>query len=101
MGGLYHKNYLFSDITNKELFLDLAPYADDIWFYFMLIKNNISIRVVKNPCNRVKYVNPYREYNLIDGYKLANVNVDSDQNDVQFKKVMDYYKINIASLKLK
>jgi GTPase SAR1 family protein len=60
-GGLYHKSYLYSDIIKKELFLELAPYADDIWFYFMLIKGDTTIRVVKNPCNKIKYVNPYRE----------------------------------------
>jgi hypothetical protein len=98
MGGLYHKNHLFSDITNKKLFLELAPYADDIWFYFMLIKGNTRIRVVRKLSNRVKYVNPYREYNLIDGYKLTTINVDNDQNDAQFKKVMNYYKINLGAL---
>lgn len=97
-GGLYHKNYLFGDIINKELFFKLAPYADDIWFYFMLVKGNTRIRVVKHPCNRVKYVNPYREYNLIKGYKLATINVDGDQNDIQFKKVMNYYKIDLNLL---
>lgn len=94
-GGLWHKKYLFSDITNKALFFELAPYADDIWFYFMLIKMNTRIRVVNNPCNRVKYVNPYREYNLTDGYKLTTVNIDNDQNDIQFRKVMNYYQIDL------
>ncbi|MDR2409925.1 MAG: hypothetical protein LBE13_17690 [Bacteroidales bacterium] len=97
-GGLHHKNYLSPDITNKELFLNLCPYADDIWFYFMLIKGNTRIRVVRKPSNRVKYVNPYREYNLIDGYKLTTINVDNAQNDEQFKKVMNYYKIDFRSL---
>jgi hypothetical protein len=64
----------------------------------MLLKGNTRIRVVRRPCNKAKYVNPYREYNLIDGYKLTTINVDNDQNDAQLKKVMNYYKINLGAL---
>lgn len=97
-GGLYHRNYLFSDILNKKLFFELTPYADDIWFYFMLVKGNTRIRVVRNPCNKLKYVNPYREYNLVDGYKLSSINVHNNQNDVYFEKILNYYHIDLASL---
>jgi hypothetical protein len=97
-GVLWHKSYFYKDIARSDLFTELAPNADDIWFYCMAIKGNTRIRVVKKPCNRVKYVNPYREYNLFPGYKLATINVDNGQNDIQFKKVMNYYKIDYNAL---
>jgi hypothetical protein len=97
-GVLYHKKNLFPDIFNKDLFFKLAPYADDVWFYFMAVLKNTKIRVVKHPCNKVRYVNPYREYNLEKGYKLTTVNIENNQNDVQFKNVMRYYNTNLNGI---
>jgi GTPase SAR1 family protein len=94
-GVLYQKWLLFEDIYKKELYLKLAPYADDIWFYFMIILNNTRVRVVKNPYTSLKFVNPYREYNLITQYRLSSINVDNGQNDIQLNKVLGYYKIDL------
>ena len=97
-GALFHKSFLFKDITNKDLFSNLSPYADDIWFYFMTILGNTPIRIVKKPYNKVKYINPYREYDLNNQFKLAAVNIGDSQNDEQFKKVLTYYNIDLKSL---
>jgi hypothetical protein len=98
-GALFHKTLVSNEIVNKELFLKLSPYADDIWFYIMAVKNNVRIRVVRNPYNQIKYVNPYRDYKLIDQYTLTSQNVDNNQNDIQFKKIIEYYKIDLVFLR--
>lgn len=92
-GILYHKKLLSPDVLNKKLFLDLSPYADDIWFYFMAILNNTRIRIVGSSF-KGKFINPYREYNLNKQYKLSSINIDDNQNDVQFAKIKKYYNIN-------
>jgi hypothetical protein len=98
-GALYHKKYLHDDICKKDLFLNLAPYADDIWFYFMALLKGTPICVVqKKSCNNVKYVNPYREYGFENGHTLGSGNVNGGGNDRQFKNVLDYYNINLRSL---
>jgi len=97
-GILFHKDFLYEDVVNTDLFLNLAPYADDIWFYFMTIMNGTMIRVVRNPYTRVKYINPYREYGLKNGYKLATINVDSNFNDRQIKNIIDHYQVDLFSL---
>jgi hypothetical protein len=97
-GVLHHKKFLNKDVGNKELFLNLAPYADDIWFYFMALLNNTSIRVVRSPYTNMRYVNPYREYNLQGGFKLSSINFDDDRNDVQFAAVSKYYNIDFPEL---
>jgi hypothetical protein len=97
-GSLYHKRYLHKDINRRDLFLNLTPYADDIWFYFMTILNGTKVRVVKHPLNRIKYVNPYREYGLNHGHTLSSINVDSGKNDEQFKNVINHYGIDIYKL---
>ena len=97
-GVLYHRRYLHNDIARSDLFLNLAPQADDIWFYFMAILNDNFVRVVEYPFIRTKYVDPYREYGLNSGYKLSTTNVDSNHNDIQIKKVVDYYQLDLYSL---
>jgi hypothetical protein len=96
-GILYHKKYLYKDINRKDIFMNLALYADDIWFYFMVVLNGNSYKIVRNPFNRIKYVNPYREYGLNEEYKLSTVNVEANLNDEQFKKVLEHYQLDLYS----
>jgi hypothetical protein len=97
-GAVFNVDLLFKDVCNKELFMRLAPHADDMWFYFMTVLNNTPICVVLHSCNRLRYINPYREYNLIDQYKLATLNIDNNQNDIQFRNLLEYYKIKLNLL---
>jgi hypothetical protein len=97
-GVLWHKNYFHRDIAKTDLFMKFAPTADDIWFYFMVILNEKQIRVVKHPCNKAKYVNPYREYNIEKSYKLATINVEENHNDIQFRNVVEYYNVDFSDL---
>jgi len=98
-GILFHKKYLHKDINKRELFQNLAPYADDIWFYFMAILNGTIIRQVKNPYNKVISINPYREYDLEnkDAFKLGAINVDGGYNDKQFNNIAGHYGFDIFS----
>ena len=96
-GVVFHKKYLFKDIDRKDLFLNLAPYADDIWFYFMVILNDTKILVVRRP-HKLKYINPYREYGLNKEYRLSSVNIDESYNDQQFINILSHYNINLYSL---
>jgi len=90
-GVLYHRKYLHDDIRRKDLFQRLAPYADDLWFYFMAFLKGTPVRVAKNSCDNVKYVNPYREYGFEEGYTLLTDNVNNGGNDRQFRNLIDHY----------
>jgi len=97
-GILYHQRYLHKDINRNDLFLKLAPHADDIWFYFMAVLGGTKIRVIKKPYVNVKYLNPYREYGLDNKLKLSTINVDGGLNDEQFKNIIEYYNVDLHSL---
>lgn len=45
---LYPPKCFYKDILNKELFMELAHDADDIWFWAMVVLNGTKIGVVKN-----------------------------------------------------
>lgn len=93
-GCLYPPNSLIKDVLRKDIFSDICPYADDMWFYFMAVLNKTRIRQVQqNPELNLCYTNPYREYGIIDGATLTNINVNEGQNDKQFMAILDYYCI--------
>jgi sulfur carrier protein ThiS len=97
-GVLYSKKFLYQDVVKKDLFLKLSPSADDVWFYFMTLLNNTSIKVVEKPYYSLKYINPYREYGLNNQYKLSYVNESMNQNQVQIQNVLNYYQTDFRSL---
>lgn len=89
-GVLYPPNCLYKDILNEELFIKLAPNADDVWFWAMAILNNTKIAVVKNSIVNLTYVNPARERGLINEVTLFSSNKKGG-NDYQIKNVLNHY----------
>jgi len=100
-GVLYHRKYLHKDVCKKDMFFNLAPHADDVWFYFMVIQKGTKMRGIKNPYFNTKWINPYREYGLINGHTLSSINIGGGLNDLQFKNVIDHYNIDLHSIFIK
>lgn len=96
-GCLYKRELLYPDVMHNELFLRLAPYADDVWFFFMEFLQGTKRTVLP----RLKHT-----YILIDFFyqythrtaALYNVNDKEDGNDPQIRAVMDYYHIDLYKL---
>ena len=93
-GILYPPGCFHKDVTDKELFIKLAPYADDIWFWAMAIINKkyfadnspYVIAQNKKPA-RLKYI----EQNLNDeAGSLWRYNSHGG-NDTQLKSVIERY----------
>lgn len=88
-GVLYPPNSLCLDVLNEELFINLAPNADDIWFWAMALLNNKKIKVVNNPINKLIYINPEREIGFNGETTLYSQNkVD---NDKQLMNIINEY----------
>lgn len=60
-GVLYPPHSLHHDVLNEDLFLELARTNDDIWFWFMAIKNNYKILFVNNAVPDPKIVEDSQE----------------------------------------
>lgn len=94
-GCLYKKEFLNKDVTNYELAKQLAPKADDVWFYFMGLLNHSD-----------RYVLPYKKDALIPldifyqvfhhGSSLMEENLSQNLNDKQIAAVMKYYSIDLS-----
>lgn len=90
-GVLYPPKVLFIEIINEKLFRNLAPNADDIWFWAMALKNGTKIKVVENNIKSLIYVNPERELGLNNELNLHTTNVFENKNDIQLQNVLNHY----------
>ena len=91
-GVLYPPHCFHSDILNENQFMLLAPQADDIWLWAMLVMNNKKINVVNN---NMKFLN------LVEGTQetaLWHSNVEG-KNDEQFMNVLKAYPDIIKKLR--
>jgi len=77
-------------VFNENVFMSLAPYADDIWFYAMAILNGTEVRRVYT---RNELGEEYIQNESVQGQALNHSNVAGGGNDSQLKSVFDKYGI--------
>ena len=83
-GVLYPPSCFYKDILREDLFMQLCPQADDIWFWAMCILNNKKINVVTGK-QELKYVDETQKT------ALWLSNVKEGKNNVQFQNVIKHY----------
>ena len=88
---LYDPKLLHNDVTKKNLFMQLSPLADDVWFFFMEQLKGTKCCVLKQRKTGSFYPIDTFYQATHNGSSLVKQNVGEDMNDVQIKKVMDYY----------
>jgi glycosyltransferase involved in cell wall biosynthesis len=96
-GVLYPPNCLYKDVLNENIFMELSPDADDVWFWAMGVMNKTKIKIVKNGYKMPNYVNPKRELGFSDEKILFATN--SEKNTEFMKRVMDKYPEIMKKLK--
>jgi len=87
-GVLYPPNSLNKEVTNKKLFLKLAPSADDIWFKAMSLLNNKKVMQVTKTFKGFPIINQKSQESA-----LWKINNGLNQNDIQLKNVFDYFEL--------
>lgn len=90
-GTLFPPNCFYKDIQNEELFISLAPSADDIWFKAMTLLNNRKSKILNQNNKEFSHVN------LIDGTQensLNSKNVHQGLNDMYLDKIFRYYDLD-------
>ena len=92
-GVLYLKKFFHRDILRRELFMNLSPNADDIWFWAMEVLNGTKIKIPTAAQNDLIYVDIDMQQN---GETLWSVN--QTQNDVQLRQVMEKYPALLEKL---
>ena len=83
-GTLYPPNLMDEEVFNIDAIKDLCLNADDLWLKVMQIRKNVPVVLVR-PNRLLKYIEGTQEVALL------KTNVGQNQNDVQLRKVLDYY----------
>ncbi|MEM6892296.1 MAG: zinc-binding alcohol dehydrogenase [Bacteroidota bacterium] len=86
-GTLYPLNVLDKQVTQQDLFMQLAPKADDLWFKAMgLLKgtqSKKSIRITKEP---IPIFGSQKE-------SLKKTNIDQDKNTAQWRALDKHFNL--------
>ena len=85
-GVLYPPNSLHPDVVNAEIFMKLAPRADDVWLYWMTRKNN---RCIINTGYVFSYISWPQTQNV--GLFITNTSDNELNNDAQISHMINYY----------
>lgn len=91
-GVLYPPQSLDAEVENEELFTELAPFADDVWFWAMALKKGTKINILPN-WQGVININPERASGQNDEFILSKYNIGGG-NDLQIAKVLNKYKLS-------
>jgi len=87
-GVLYPPGALHKEAMDRELFLSLAPKADDHWFKAMsLIKGTRSIPTSVRAKEPIPVINT-------QGVALKKENLGEDKNTVQWQSLQDHYHLS-------
>mgnify|MGYP000141070048 CR=1 FL=1 len=91
-GVLYPPNSLNNQVTNVDLFLKLAPKADDLWFKAMSLLNNTSSIEAKNKAGE--------PIPIIGSQKvsLKKENIGQDKNTSQWISLSNHFNLTALIL---
>lgn len=84
-GILYPPNIFFDDVLDENLFMKLAPTADDIWFKAMTTLSNTA-------CKQISLCSPLITISIAQAQSLCKINnAENNRNDIQLQNVIRYY----------
>ena len=92
--GVLYPPHVFKtkDIFNP-IFRKICKNADDIWFGVTEYKEKIKVYCVKSENITLDFVNTMEQYNPSAETCLYYENSIQGENDIQYKAVLDYYKL--------
>jgi len=97
-GILYPPHHLHDDVIDERIFMEIAPSADDIWFWAMAVLKGTKACIVLD--NILPASNPLVDYEKIIGIgALWTINGPGGQNDIQLNRVLERYPIIEEKLK--
>ena len=87
-GVLYPVGCFYKDVLREDIFMKLAPNADDIWFWAMAVLNNRKIKIIKKPYSKIDKNELFKNIQMqSEGLYKQNIVL----NDIQLKNVFEYY----------
>lgn len=93
-GTIYPPHIFDEEICDKDIFMNLCPTADDIWFWVMEKRLGIKTKLIKGAGFGLhRSINRIEEYDLTQKGTLFYQNVTQGKNDAQLRALIEYYKM--------
>lgn len=89
-GSLIPPNSYDKEILNYNLAEKLCSSTDDIWFWAMSVLNHTKTHVVENNMPWLTYVNPARDFNILNEKTLWSIN-SQGKNDENLNKILHHF----------
>lgn len=90
-GTLFPPGCFTKEVFDDNVFMDLCPYADDVWFYAMRLMSNTPIKYVFAGKPGGNYMDlPSGD---LDALVTENINKSMCRNDLQIKAVFEKYQL--------
>lgn len=90
-GVLYPPGCFHEDVCKEELFLEICPYADDLWFKAMTLLKGME-------CEQVERVETdkrdFVHLDAADRFALSTINNGKSMNDVQWRRLWERYDLH-------
>lgn len=88
-GVLYPPERFDADVSNMQLINKLSPKADDLWFKALSMIHGTEVSIIHKKISKPTLVLGTQKITL------KNHNVSQDNNRLQWKNLMDYFKISV------
>jgi hypothetical protein len=92
-GVLYFPGCFYEDVSYENKFMNLAPYADDLWFKVMSLLKGVKVKCVGNDFSTASKLIPLK---ISLESSLSIINVINKKNDIQLRNILieyDAYKL--------
>lgn len=96
-GTLYFPNSLSDMVFDENLFKELCPSADDVWFWVMSVLNNTKITCINEPLKHLTYINIGREVGVTSSITLWSFNKQGGNNK-QIMNIFNYFNPEIFDI---
>jgi hypothetical protein len=94
-GCCYPPKIFDDEIFKEEIFMNLCPTADDIWFWIMEKRLGIKTKFIDPYGHGYNIsVNRIEEYDWDQRGTLMYQNVVEGKNDVQLRSLLDFYQLD-------
>ncbi|MEZ8658693.1 hypothetical protein AB6D68_06215 [Vibrio cyclitrophicus] len=94
-GVLYPDGSLHKDYNKAEIYSQLAPHADDLWFKVMTLLNGRASRLCHSRSIHFPLILGSQKISL----RKVNVSSGLSKNDVQLRAIMEHYEISENNFK--
>lgn len=94
-GVLYPAGTFDDEVLNENIFTQLCPIADDVWFYIMgLLRNRQKVMSISSNV-RYYHVDLFRQ--AMNKDRLTQSNAAEGRNDIQLQNLLKHYRLSLHS----